>query len=90
MIFIDLMGPLPVLVVFQLFKVLQNGISEIMVKIVGEQLLLIHGVPQTIFLDNRIHFISWHTNALFKYKNRNSFYIPKHTSQIHVVDCTIK
>lgn len=101
MISIDLMGPLPVtrkqncyiLVVTCCFSKfchiypIKKATSQIIVKIMEEQIFLVHGIPQTIFLDNGPQFISGITNALFKkYNVPNVFFTPKYTPQVNTVE----
>lgn len=101
MVSIDLMGPLPVsrkqnsyiLVItcifskFCLIFPIRNATSTIVSKILEESLFLVHGVPQTIFLDNGSQFISNVTVELFKkYIVPNIFYTPKYTPQVNTVE----
>lgn len=101
MISIDLMGPLPVtrkqnghiLVITCCFSKfchifpIKKATSEVIIKILEEQIFLIHGVPQTIFLDNGSQFISSQTDALFKkYRIPNVFFSPKYTPQVNTVE----
>lgn len=101
MVSIDLMGPLPVtrkqnchiLVITCCFSKfchifpIKKATSEVIVKILEEQIFLTHGVPQTIFLDNGSQFISSHTKDLFKkYCIPNVFFSPKYTPQVNTVE----
>ncbi|KAA5781514.1 transposase family protein, partial [Pseudomonas aeruginosa] len=66
---------------------IKKATSDIIVRILEEQIFLVHGVPQTIFLDNGSQFISSHTNALFKkYNIPNVFFTPKYTPQVNTVE----
>lgn len=101
MISIDFVGPLPVtrkqnsymLVITCCFSKfchifpLRRATSDSVVKILEDSIFLVHGVPQTIFLDNASYFISSTTDALFqKYKIPNVFFTPKYTPQINSVE----
>lgn len=101
MISIDLMGPLPVtrkqnsyiLVVTCCFSKfcsifpIKKATSDIIIKLLEEQVFLIHGVPQTIFLDNGSQFISKDISSFFKkYKIPNIYYTPKYTPQVNTVE----
>lgn len=101
MISIDLMGPLPVtrkqncfiLVITCCFSKfchifpIKKATSEIIVKILEEHIFLVHGVPQSIFLDNGTQFVSAHTHELFKrYNIPNVYYSPKYTPQVNTVE----
>lgn len=101
MISVDLMGPLPVtrkqnsyiLVVTCCFSKfchifpIKKATSQIIVKLMEEHIFLVHGVPQSIFLDNGTQFISGHTQDLFKkYKIPNVFFSPKYTPQVNTVE----
>lgn len=101
MISVDLMGPLPVtrkqnsyiLVVTCCFSKfchifpIKKATSQIIIKLLEEHIFLVHGVPQSIFLDNGTQFISGHTQDLFKkYKIPNVFFSPKYTPQVNTVE----
>lgn len=101
MISIDLMGPLPVtrkqntfiFVVtccfskYSLIFPIRSATSTAVTKILEESVFLVHGVPQTIFLDNGSQFISKVTQSLFhRYEVPNVFFTPKYTPQINLVE----
>lgn len=101
MISIDLMGPLPVtrkqnsyiLVItccfskFCLIFPLKAATSTAVTRILEDSVILVHGVPQTIFLDNGSQFISKITESLFKqYNIPNIYYTPKYTPQVNTVE----
>lgn len=101
MISIDLMGPLPVtrkqnsyiFVVtccfskFSLIFPIRSATANVVSKILEESVFLVHGVPQTVFLDNGSQFISKITEAFFlRYKVPNVFFTPKYTPQVNVVE----
>lgn len=101
MISIDFVGPLPttrkqnsfMLVITCCFSKfchifpLRRATSDAVVKILEESIFLVHGIPQTIFLDNGSQFISSTTDALFKkYKIPNVYFTPRYTPQINTVE----
>lgn len=101
MISIDFIGPLPVsrkqnsyiLVVtccfskYCLIFPMRRATSEAVVKALEDSVFLVHGIPQTIFLDNGTQFISSVTNTLFKkYKIPNVFFSPRYTPQVNTVE----
>jgi transposase InsO family protein len=101
MVSIDLMGPLPVsrkqnqyiFVItccfskFCLIYPIRNATSTIITKILEDQLFLVHGIPQTIFLDNGSQFTSGMTADLFKkYNIPNIYYTPRYTPQVNPVE----
>jgi hypothetical protein len=101
MVSIDLMGPLPVtrkqnqyiFVItccfskFCLIFPIRNATSTIITRILEDQLFLVHGIPQTIYLDNGSQFISGITVDLFKrYNVPNVFYTPRYSPQINSVE----
>lgn len=101
MISIDFIGPLPItrkqnayiLVISCCFSKycdffpLRRATSDAVVKILEDNIFLVHGIPQTIFLDNGSQFISSTTEALFKkYKIPNVFFTPRYTPQINSVE----
>lgn len=101
MISIDLMGPLPttrkqnsyILVVtcvfskFCLIYPIKKATSDVIIKILEDNVFLVHGVPQTIFLDNGTQFISRDTTAFFqKYNVPNVYFSPKYTPQVNTVE----
>ncbi|KAJ0178658.1 hypothetical protein K1T71_005433 [Dendrolimus kikuchii] len=48
---------------------------------------MVHGIPQTIFLDNGSQFISKTTDTFFKkYKIPNVYFSPKYTPQVNTVE----
>lgn len=72
---------------FCLIFPIRNATSTIIIKIIEEQLFLVHGVPQTIFLDNGSQFISRMTADLFKsYNVPNIFFTPRYTPQVNTVE----
>ncbi|KAI5634521.1 integrase core domain-containing protein [Phthorimaea operculella] len=98
---IDLMGPLPVtrkqnsyiLVVtccfskFCLITPLRAATAVSVCKFLEDSVFLVHGIPQTVYLDNGSQFISKHTESLFeRYKIPNIFFTPKYTPQINTVE----
>lgn len=101
MLSIDLMGPLPItrkqhcyiLVVtccfskFCLVFPLKKATSDVIIKILEESVFLVHGIPQTIFLDNGTQFISRDTTAFFqKFNIPNIYFTPKYTPQVNTVE----
>jgi hypothetical protein len=95
------MGPLPItrkqnsyiLVItccfskFCLITPLRAATSIAVCKYIEESVFLVHGPPQTIFLDNGSQFVSKVTEALFRlYKIPNVFFTPKYTPQINLVE----
>lgn len=101
MISIDFVGPLPtsrkqnsyILVVMCCFSKfchifpVRRANADIVIKILEDSIFLVHGVPQTIFLDNGTQFISSSIDALFKkYKIPNVFFTPKYTPQVNTVE----
>lgn len=101
MISVDFVGPLPVtkkqnsylLVVtccfskFCMIFPLRKATADAVVRILEDSVFLIHGIPQTIFLDNGSQFISHVTSAFFKkYNIPNIFFTPRYTPQINTVE----
>lgn len=101
MISIDFVGPLPVtrnqnsfmLVVTCCFSKfchifpLRRATSDAVVKNLENSIFLVHGIPQTIFLDNGSQFISTATDRLFKkYRVPNIYFSPKYCPQINTVE----
>lgn len=101
MISIDFVGPLPttrkqnsyMLVITCCFSKfchifpLRRPTSDIVIKILEDSIFLVHGIPQTIFLDNGSQFTSSNTDSFFlKYKIPNIYYTPKYTPQINTVE----
>lgn len=101
MISIDLMGPLPttrkqnnfILVVtccfskFCLIFPIKKSTADVITKILEESVFLVHGIPQTILLDNGPQFIGKVTEALFKkYSIPNVYFTPKYTPQVNLVE----
>lgn len=97
----DLVGPLPVtrkqhtylLVITCCFSKfchifpLKKAVASPINKIIEEQIFLVHGVPQTILMDNGQQFLSHETTKLFqKYKIPNVYYTPKYTPQVNTVE----
>lgn len=98
---IDLVGPLPnsrkqnsyIFVVtccfskYCLLFPLRRATADWIVKSLEDHVFLVHGIPQTIILDNGCQFISRECNALFKkYKIPNIHFTPKYTPQINTVE----
>lgn len=101
MISIDFIGPLPcsrkqntfLLVVvccfskFCLSFPLRRANAEAVIKHMEDSVFLVHGVPQTIFLDNGSQFISKNLELFFKkYKVPNVYFTPRYTPQINTVE----
>lgn len=101
MISIDFVGPLPtsrkqnsfLLVVvccfskFTLSFPLRRATADAVIKHLEESVFLVHGVPQTVFLDNGSQFISHSLDNFFnKYKIPNIFFTPRYTPQINTVE----
>lgn len=101
MISIDFVGPLPVsrkqnaylLVVVCCFSKyfmafpLRRATADAVIKNLEESVFLVHGVPQTIFLDNGSQFISKDLDNFFnKYKVPNKYFTPKYTPQVNTVE----
>lgn len=98
---IDLIGPLPltrkqnayILVVTCCFSKfchifpIRKAIATNINKIIEEQIFLVHGIPQTILMDNGQQFVSNETTQLFqKYNVPNVYYTPKYTPQVNTVE----
>lgn len=98
---IDLVGPLPssrkqnqfIFVVtccfskYCLLFPLRRATSNLIVKHLEDDVFLVHGIPQTIILDNGSQFISRDLDKLFKkYKIPNIHFTPKYTPQINTVE----
>lgn len=101
MISIDLVGPLPksrkqnttLLVItccfskYCLLFPIRHATAEIIVKLIEEQVFLIHGIPSTVIMDNGRQFTSKTIQNLFnKYKVPNVYFTPKYTPQINTVE----
>lgn len=101
MISIDFIGPLPssrkqntyLLVVVCCFSKyvltfpLRRATSEAVIKHLEDSVFLIHGVPQTVFLDNGSQFISKNLESFFgKYKVPKVHFTPKYTPQVNTVE----
>lgn len=100
MLSIDLMGPLPIitkkqnnyiLVItccfskFTLIFPIRRATSDIITKIMEESVFLVHGIPQTILMDNGPQFIGKVADTMFKkYSIPNVFYTPKYTPQVNL------
>lgn len=70
-----LLFPLRTATALNVRKNLENGV------------FLIHGIPQTVILDNGVQFISEELSALFKkYKVPNIHFTPKYTPQVNLVE----
>lgn len=98
---IDLVGPLPtsrkqnnyILVVTCCFSKyclvfpLRQATAKAICRHIEDSVILIHGVPQTVIMDNGPQFISHELTALFnKYKIPNIHYTPKYTPQVNTVE----
>lgn len=98
---IDFIGPLPVsrkqncyiLVVTCCFSKyclafpVRRATAAITVKHLEDSVFLIHGVPQTVYMDNGSQFISKEMNDfLNKYNVPNIFLTPKYTPQVNLVE----
>lgn len=101
MLSIDLVGPLPVtrkqntflLVItccfskFCMLFPIRRATADIIVKIIEDNVFLVHGVPSTILMDNGRQFISATMKNLFQsYSVPNVFYTPLYTPQINTVE----
>lgn len=101
MISIDFVGPLPssrkqnayLLVVVCCFSKycmafpMRRATADGVIKHLEDSVFLVHGVPQTIFLDNGSQFISKQLDGFFKkYKIPNIFFTPKYTPQVNTVE----
>lgn len=101
MISIDFVGPLPtsrkqnsyllvVVCCFSKFVItfpLRRATAEGVIKHLEDSVFLVHGVPQTIFLDNGSQFISKNLDNFFKkYKVPNVFFTPRYTPQVNTVE----
>ncbi|KAI5635639.1 integrase core domain-containing protein [Phthorimaea operculella] len=77
------------LVAFQfcLITPLRAATAVSVCKFLEDSVFLVHGIPQTVYLDNGSQFISKHTESLFeRYKIPNIFFTPKYTPQINTVE----
>lgn len=98
---IDFVGPLPssrkqnsyLLVVVCCFSKyvmmfpMRRATAEGVIKHLEDSVFLVHGVPQTIFLDNGSQFISKNLDNFFKkYRIPNVFFTPKYTPQVNTVE----
>ncbi|XP_045539263.1 uncharacterized protein K02A2.6-like [Papilio machaon] len=98
---IDLVGPLPnsrkqnsyIFVVtccfskYCLLFPLRRATADGIVKSLEDHVFLVHGIPQTVILDNGCQFIGRECSALFKkYKIPNIHFTPKYTPQINTVE----
>lgn len=101
MLSIDFVGPLPssrkqnayLLVVVCCFSKyvmmfpMRRATAEGVIKHLEDSVFLVHGVPQTIFLDNGSQFISKSLDSFFKkYKIPNVYFTPRYTPQINTVE----
>lgn len=101
MISIDFVGPLPItrkqnsylLVVtccfskFCLIFPIKRANSDIVIKLLEDSVFMVHGIPQTIFLDNGSQFISNSTEKFFKkYNIPNIYFTPRYSPQINTVE----
>lgn len=98
---IDLVGPLPntrrqnkyIFVItccfakYCLFFPLRRATADLVCKHLENDVFLVHGIPQTIILDNGCQFISHELDRVFKkYKIPNINFTPKYTPQINTVE----
>lgn len=98
---IDLVGPLPnsrkqnayifvVTCCFSKYCVLlplRRATAELVTKNLENNIFLVHGVPQTVILDNGCQFISRELDNLFKrYQVPQIHFTPKYTPQINTVE----
>lgn len=98
---IDFVGPLPssrkqncyILVLtccfskYCLMFPLRNANAAAVCKMLEDNVFLVHGVPQTILMDNGSQFISRELNSLLtKYKVPNIYFTPKYTPQVNTVE----
>lgn len=98
---IDLVGPLPpsrkqycyLFVVtccfskYCLLFPLRRATAELVSKHLEDSVFLVHGIPQTVILDNGIQFTSRELDNLFKkYAIPNIHFTPKYTPQINTVE----
>lgn len=101
MISMDLIGPLPVtrkqntfiFVVtccfskYCLLFPIRRATSEILVRLLEDNIFLIHGIPSTVIMDNGKQFTSnIFRNLLNHYKIPNICYTPKYTPQVNTVE----
>lgn len=98
---IDLVGPLPnsrkqncyIFVVTCCFSKycflfpLRRATASLICKHLEDDIFLVHGIPQTVILDNGSQFISKELDSLFRrYKIPNINFTPKYTPQINTVE----
>lgn len=98
---IDLVGPLPnsrkqhcyIFVVtccfskYCLLFPLRRATADLVSKNLEDNVFLVHGIPQTVILDNGCQFISRELDKLFlKYKVPCVHFTPKYTPQINTVE----
>lgn len=101
MISIDLIGPLPasrkqntfILVItccfskFCLMFPLRRATSEIICRLLEDNVFLVHGIPSTVIMDNGKQFTSnLLKNLLHRYKIPDINYTPKYTPQVNTVE----
>lgn len=101
MLSIDLIGPLPntrkqncyIFVVtccfskYCLLFPLRRATADLISSQLENNVFLVHGIPQTIILDNGCQFISRELENIFnKYKVPNVHFTPKYTPQINTVE----
>lgn len=98
---IDLVGPLPVsrkqnsyifvttccFSKYCLIFPIRRATADVISKIMENNIFLVHGVPQTIILDNGSQFISRELDKLFEnYMVPNVHFTPKYTPQVNTVE----
>ncbi|KAJ2937742.1 hypothetical protein O0L34_g19135 [Tuta absoluta] len=101
MISVDLVGPLPptrkqncyIFVVtccfnkYCLLFPIRQATAEIITRILEEDVLLVHGIPSTILMDNGKQFVSATLKQmLVKYKVPNIHFTPKYSPHINTVE----
>lgn len=101
MLSIDIVGPLPttrkqnsyIFVVsccfskYTLLFPIRRATADVIIKLLEDNVFLIHGIPQCIILDNGTQFISNAIKNLFsKYKIPKIHYTAKYTPQVNTVE----
>ncbi|XP_045776009.1 uncharacterized protein LOC123874579 [Maniola jurtina] len=101
MLSIDFLGPLPtsrkqhsyllvVVCCFSKYTMLfpvRRATSESVIRILENDVFLVHGIPQFILMDNASYFSSNDLNSFFnKYKIPNIHFTPKYTPQVNTVE----
>lgn len=66
---------------------IRKATSNTITKILEETVFLVHGIPQTILMDNGTQFTGKISDALFKkYNIPNVYFTPKYTPQVNLVE----